>query len=764
MNLATEVKFNEAVQAHDAGKLDLAIKIYNECLISAPENSEINFRIGKAHLQIKNFIEAEPFLQKVLEENPGVPEYWETYIDLMIKLGNHEEAEDILKIAKKHTIIGFPITEYENRLSNIKKVIDLFNKSDFSTVVSFSGKVLDQNEPSFAPWLILGASLQALNKYEDAVNAFKKVIFLHPKLAQGYNNLGVVLKEMGLYREAIQKFRHAISIRPEYPEALNNLGITFQKIGDRKSAYKALNEAISSKPTYSDAINNIANILEEMGEYNQSEKAYKKALSLQPALAEAHNGLGVIYSHQGKSDQAVRSFRAALAANPDHSFALAQLIHEKLKVCDWTNLSSYLHKLSENQIMPPFTLLACSDNPKQELQVAKRYTHHLFPNLQTNKNAIAKNQRRKLRIGYFSADFKDHPVCRLIIRVFELHNRQDFEVFGYSLSRSPKDEIQIRACTAFDNFQDLSLKSEDEIVSKIRKDEIDIAIDLSGYTKNNRVGIFSKRVAPIQINYLGFPGSMGASFMDYIIADANLIPIANEKFYSEKIIFMPDCYQAQDNTVKLKSASIERQKFKLPEHEFVFCAINATYKISEAVFKIWLKLLLNKSNSVLWLLKENNLAEENLRKFASSHGVEENKLIFAERMQFEDYLEQFKAADIYLDTFNYNAGATASNALWAGLPVITLEGESYSARMAGSLLRSLGLNELVTKCPVSYYEKAIELAHNQNKLQKLRQKLKGNLLTKPLFDSSLFTKNLEIGYEKAFKLYQKEKKYKNIYI
>lgn len=766
MNLSFEETLQEAVKAENLGDLEQAMRHFNDYLKLDPKHPFTNYKIGMLHLKNKKFRDAEPFLQTALENAPDVSEYWIIYIELMIKLGEQDEGLKILNIARKNGVNCETLESLRRRIININQIISIFETQEFEAVLNFSKTLSNESSDDFVIWLIIGAANQSLNKHKEASSAFKKVISLNPQLAAGYNNLGISLKEMNLCQQAIKEFKHALFIKPNYPEAINNLGITFQKLGDLKAASETLSSAISIEPNYADAVNNLANVLQELGRYDEAEKTYKKAIALKPSLAEAHNGLGVVYSYLGKSEEAINSFQAALEISPNHSFAYSQLIHEKTKVCDWSDISyPFTSENGSNKlVMPPFALLALSDNPSQELEVSSRYTDYLFPKLPTKKNYAVVRQDRKLRVGYFSADFKDHPVCRLLLRVFEIHNRKNFEVFGYSLGKPSGDQVFARAVQAFDQFKDLSLMSDNKIVSVVESDKIDIAIDLSGYTKNHRVNIFSKRLAPIQINYLGFPGSMGAQFMDYIIADKYLIPPKSEKYYSEKIIFMPHCYQAQDNTIETQFENIKRENFNLPKNNFVFCAINASYKISEQAFIVWTNLLLKKPKSVLWLLKENDLSEQNLRKFAARQGVDPARLIFSKRCPFEDYMKKFCLVDIFLDTFNYNAGATAANALWSGVPIITLEGKSYSARMAGSLLRALDLQELIAPTVEKYFEKALGLANDKQALTSLKRKLVQNIKTKPLFDSELFTSNLEKGYETAFNIYQKKQTYENIFI
>ena len=401
----------------------------------------------------------------------------------------------------------------------------------------------------------------------------------------------------------------------------------------------------------------------------------------------------------------------------------------------------------------PFSLLSIDDEPERHLKRSEAYARQKFPQKPAPRATRPTQKPERLRIGYFSSDFNDHPVAYLLAKVIESHDRDQFEVYGYSLSLPKMDAMRNRLSKAFDNFSDVHSYSDDQIIRLAQDHGIDIAIDLTGYTKNKRSNIFSYRLAPIQINYLGFPGSMGADFMDYIIADQNLIPAEFQRYYTEKPIYLPHHYQAQDDELKIASETPTRSSLGLPEKAFVFCAINNTYKISPREFDIWMRLLKNVNGSVLWLLEANKWVKENLIKEASTRGVSSERLVFAQKTSHEKYLAQFRQADLYLDTFNYNAGATASNALWAGLPVLTKQGKSYTARMASSLLKSIGLPELITKSEAEYENLALTLAQNSEQLVSIKQKLALNRKTEPLFNTKLFTRHLENGYNQAYQNY-----------
>jgi predicted O-linked N-acetylglucosamine transferase (SPINDLY family) len=359
----------------------------------------------------------------------------------------------------------------------------------------------------------------------------------------------------------------------------------------------------------------------------------------------------------------------------------------------------------------------------------------------------------KIRIGYFSADFRVHPVSTLIAELFELHDKTKFEIIAFSFGEDDKSSMRLRISKSFDQFIDVSNLSDFDIAKLSRDMKVDIAIDLGGYTADSRTGIFSYRAAPIQVHYIGYLGTMGADYIDYIIADKTLIPDASQPYYSEKVVYLPNSYQANDRKRLISDKQFTKQELGLPENSFVFCCFNNNYKILPATFSSWMRILKEVEGSVLFLYAENNWAKDNLQKEAEIRGVNSSKLIFGMNIPYADYLSRYQTCDLFLDTFPYNAGTTASDALWTGLPVLTLMGQSFASRVAASLLNAIGLPELITNTQEEYESLAIELAMNPSKLAAIKLRLANNRLTYPLFDTPLFTKNLEAAYIKMFEKY-----------
>jgi predicted O-linked N-acetylglucosamine transferase (SPINDLY family) len=404
------------------------------------------------------------------------------------------------------------------------------------------------------------------------------------------------------------------------------------------------------------------------------------------------------------------------------------------------------------------------DDPKLHYSVAKAYYESEMPidNSLGDLNYPIINS--KIRIGYFSADFHNHATSFLMVNIFELHDRSKFEFYAFSFGPNLNDEMRFRLSNAFDQFIDVSNMSDYEVTNLARKLNINIAIDLKGYTEGQRAGIFSKRCAPIQVNFLGYPGTMSAPFYDYIIADSIIIPNNMELFYSEKIVFLPNTYQPNDSNKVISSNNLKKQDHGLPKNAFVFCSFNNTYKILPEIFDIWLNILKAVPHSVLWLIKDNNLAVSNLRMYAEKNGVSSDRLIFADRLKLDEHLARHKFADLFLDTFPYNAHTTASDALWAGLPVLTCQGKSFASRVASSLLVAINLSEFITNTFCEYQSKAIYFARNTKIIDDAKLSLEKNRNTYPLFNSLSFTRDLEMAYFQMYSRYLNSEKLANIYI
>jgi predicted O-linked N-acetylglucosamine transferase (SPINDLY family) len=451
--------------------------------------------------------------------------------------------------------------------------------------------------------------------------------------------------------------------------------------------------------------------------------------------------------------QAIRDYERALEINPRFEYLLGTLQHLKMLICDWKNFEENILYICQvillgEKASDPFSLLSLIDSPKLQFNCSKIFANDKYQ-LDSDLGVIKKNViNTRIKVGYFSADFHNHATAYLMADFFESHDKDKFELIAFSFGPNFQDDMRQRLTNAFDQFIDVRNLTDIEIAKLSRQFNIDIAVDLKGYTNYSRPKIFSYRAAPIQINYLGYPGTMANDCLDYIIADQLLIEDNDRKFYSEKIVRVPGTYQVNDRKRNISERQFTKSELGLPEKGFVFCCFNNNYKITPTIFKAWIEILNSVPNSVLWLLEDNEIAKANIKKESLLRGLEENRIIFAKRMQLPEHLARHQHADLFLDAFPYNGHTTTSDALWAGLPVLTLKGESFVSRVAASLLSAIDLPELITTTIEDYQHQAIQLALNPDRLKEIKIKLKINRETTALFDTLGFTKNLEKVYRK----------------
>jgi len=650
----------------------------------------------------------------------------------------------------------------------INHLINLYNQGQLDEVVQQAQVITKQHPQAFILWNILGAANKRLGHIEEASQAFKKVTELNSNYADGFNNLGVTLKDQGKLDEAIEAYKKALSIKPDYADAYNNMGNILVDLRNLDDAIEAFNKAITIKPDYAEAFNNMGNALKYQNRLDEAIKAYEKALSLKPDYVEAYYNMGNALVEQAKLNESIEAFEKVLSLNPDYEVARAHKLHQQAHICDWNSINKdrkLIPKLgTSKKSVNPFSMLSLEDAPERHYLRSKIYAKDTFPQnpIPLPNNSLKKTKR--IRIGYFSSDFKKHPVAYLIAKVIELHKRDKFEIFAYSLMGNQEDELQKRLENSFDVFKDVSELSDREVAILCRQDNIDIAIDLNGYTQNSRSSIFAYRAAPIQINYLGFAGTMGAKFIDYIIADQYLILPDNRKYFTEKQLYLPNTFMPTDNSRKFSNRFISRQEMSLPDEAFVFCCFNNNYKITDVEFDIWMRLLMKVKGSVLWLRRSNEQSDKNIMTAAQKRNIDSSRLVFADKLPMDEHLSRHKLADLFIDTFTFNAHTTTTEALWAGLPVVTKQGQGFAARVAGSLLNSIGLSELITSSESEYESLILELAMNPSKLRKVKEKLNKNRLSHPLFNTELYTKHLENGYLTAYQKYYDGKDPENIIV
>jgi len=616
----------------------------------------------------------------------------------------------------------------------------------------------------------IGLALKELGKLDEAVDHFRKALSFRPDYAEVHSNLGIVLQEQGKLDEAVMHYRKALAFNPDDAEAHNHLVFSLKEMGLLKEAVEHCRKALAIKPDSFGDHNNLGNLLRQQGKLKDAAASYHTAILHKPDFAEAYYNLGVVLGDLARHDEAAACFKELLLIEPDYVFASGMVLFSKKSCCNWVGIEDASRELlggidAGKPVSPPFNLLAIPSTLEQQHRCAVMYVRKQYPEDTNPLNITGRVSRDKIRLGYYSSDFHDHPVAKLTAELFELHDRSRFEVIGFSYGASPNDEMYQRLKASFDRFLDVRDQTDQSIAYLARSLEIDIAVDLTGHTGSSRTGIFSMRTAPIQVSYLGYPGTMGASYIDYLIADPTLIPVEHQPYYSEKIAYLPDTYLVNGSHREMSERHFTRSEAGLPEHGFVFCCFNNYYKITPAVFDIWMRLLQQVEGSVLWLPEGNAQGMQNLHHEAELRGIAPERLVFAKRMNLlSEHLARYRLADLFLDTFCYNAHTTASDALWAGLPVLTYLGNTFADRVAASLLNAIGLLELITHSHEEYLALALELATNPEKLASLRQQLARNRITHPLFNTAGFTRHIEDAYTQMWQRYQQSQPPDHIYV
>lgn len=624
--------------------------------------------------------------------------------------------------------------------------------------LSFIRQSLAINPEQADAYYIGGIGLQALKNLDQALDFYNQAILLKPDFADAHNNLGNTLRDLGRLTEALSSFDRAILLNPQHLGAVYNRGNTLAELKRFDEAVISFGHALKINPNFADIYNNRGNALQPLNRFEEAIADYTYAIRLNPQNADTYKNRGVALHIQRRYEEALQDFDQALALNPGYEFLSGLRLMTKQTLCDWSNWQEASCQLIADiqqgkKCSSPMPVLAISTSAAVQKQCAEIYVAAKYP--PTNASVAPKpdSANPKIRLGYFSPDFKTHPVAFLTAGLLERHDRSRFEVYAFSYSHVPEDPVQKRIAAACDQFIDVSKQSTDATLALVRDLQIDIAIDLTGHTQHARTELFAARLAPIQINYLGFPSTMGASFMDYIIGDTIVIPEDQRTHYSEKVVYLPHTFQANDDQRQIAPATT-RAVHGLKDSDFVFCCFNNGYKLNPDFFNTWLNLLKNTENSVLWLLGEHPQQVENLKRWAAKQQVSPDRLIFAGRLHYPEHLARYQLADLVLDVQPFNGGTNTSDALWGGAPVLTCLGDTFASRMAASLLHAVGLPELITQSLEDYANMALDLAQHPEKISTLKQKLKQNISTHPLFNTTLFTHHMEDAYQQMMQRQQ----------
>jgi protein O-GlcNAc transferase len=696
-----------ALHFHKMGQFDKAANIYREILVHNPGNYDALHYLGLLEAQQDHFERASPLLARALELQPANKQVRANYATTLVKAGHNDSA-----------------------IQTCDEGLRL--------------------EPTNVYLLYLSAiALFKSRRLPESLRRFNQLLTIQPDHVIAINERGSVLAEMKEYEQALAAFQKAVTLNPKFADAHLNLGNLFGKLEQRQEAKASFEKALELNPKLARAWSGLGNILRKRRAFDEALAAFAKALALESDLVEAWFGRGNVYTDLKQHDNAFAAYDRAFTLSSHLDYAEGARLHAKMHLCDWGKIEAdFLHILSavrhHKSASSPFFLLSTPASSADQLQCAKTYVadQGSFPALW--RGEIYAHDR--IRLAYLSADFHDHAVMYLIAGLFEQHDKSRFEVSAISFGPDSSSEIRRRITDAVEHFIDVRDKTDQQIAKLLRELEIDIAIDLMGLTQNARLGVFARRPAPVQVNYLGYPGTLGAEYNDYIIGDSTVTPPEHFKYYSEQVVSLPDSYQVNDGARPIAQRAPSRTECGLPDTAFVYCCFNNLYKILPNIFDVWMRLLRARENSVLWLIEGHPTACINLRREAEKRGVSAERLIFARQMPLSEHLARHRHADLFLDTLPYNAHTTASDALWAGVPVLTCVGTTFAGRVAASLLKSIGLNELITYSLGEYEILALKLARDSSLLGSINGQLARNKSTHPLFNTKRFARHIEKAY------------------
>jgi protein O-GlcNAc transferase len=716
-------ELERGVRYHRCGKTVEAQKIYEKVLMIQPNDPDAKHLLGVVAYQMKDNEKALNLIMGAIGITSSVPYYHNSLGKVLMDMGRTDEAVRCYKRA-------------------------LMLKEDYPEA-----------------WRNLASALRTQGRLNASVKSYKRAIALDPKCAVTYCDLGNAFREQKQEEKAVFCFEKAVEIYPDYCDAYYNMGMALKELRRLDEAATCFQRAVQIKPGLADGYNSIGIVLKEMGKMDEAASCYKKAIYLVPEFAEAYNNLGNLLEELGSLEEAIICYRKSLEICPDHADVYNHLIRQLEAVCAWSELDSIRQQLDllnkkafkkgeRCPEMPLVNISRCLD-PVQNLVIAKSWARDIKRSLSQTDTSFVHSRRpnRRITIGYLSNDFRNHPVSHLIVGLFGMHDRKAFQICSYSYGPNDKTSYRKRIEQHSDKFRDIRYSSDRDAAGIIYKDGVDILVDLMGHTRGARMAICAYRPAPIMVTYLGYPGTTGADFFDYLITDKTVTPEEHASYYSEHPVYMPHTYQVNERQQVAEATSISRRSLGLPDTAFVFCSFSQFFKIEPVMFSTWMRIMNRVPESVLWLLCMNSTAQNNLKREAQSRGIHSDRLVFAEVLPKDNHLARHRFADLVLDTRIYNGHTTSSDALWADVPVVTVQGNHFASRVSASLLNAIGLPELVTHSLGEYEELVVHLAHNRFKLQGLKRKLSANRLTEPLFDTQRFAGNIEKAYKEMWNIY-----------
>jgi predicted O-linked N-acetylglucosamine transferase (SPINDLY family) len=659
---------------------------------------------------------------------------------------------------------------------------------DYAAAEAFYGEVLARDPQQFDALHMLGLIAAQRGRFTEAEARIAAALAINPRSALAHNNFGNVLSEQGRNVDALGEYEAAIAIRPDYADAHSNRGLVLQELGRHEEALpsyrralelnpghveahynqgnclrdlKRLEEATASydkalllSPSYADAWSNRGNALIEMGAAKEGVASYAQALAVRPDLPAALNNRGNQLLEEKRYREAAADFARLVSVDPDYPYGPGLLLHARMHCCDWPDYASLVARIetglrAAQRVCTPFAYQAICTDPalsQKCSQINAEDRERAWPEPMWRGRRYG---HKKIRIGYLSGEFRAQATSYLMAGVYDAHDKDKFEIVAFDNGVNDKSATRTRLEKAFARIVDIRRMSDAQAARLIAESEIDILVNLNGYFGHGRNGMFAARSAPVQVNYLGFPGTMGARYMDYLIADKHVIPENEQVFYDEKIVYLPDCYQANDDKRTI-GAPATRAAHGLPEEATVYCSFNNSYKLTPQMFDVWMRILRAVEGSVLWLLESNTAMAESVRREAEARGIAGDRIVMAPPIPTEEHLARQSLADLFLDTLPYNAHTTASDALWAGLPVLTCVGTTFPGRVATSLLENVGMGEMVTASLGDYEAAAVRLGRDRAALAALKNRLAENRTHAPLFNTARFTRNLEAAYQRMW--------------
>lgn len=739
---------------HRLGRASEGAAFIAQALAIEPQNIEAQSDLAAILIALRRYEEAAQACNAALALDPNFAPIYSHLGDILLRQGCHETAEQAY--AQAIALQANCAAAHAGRAEALA-VLGRLDEASAACEIAL------QYEPSLPQAHgARGFILYKGGQSSEAVTALKHALELNPDIALTHVRLGNIYHANGQFEEALAAYQCAIEAEPEAAEFYCNKALALQELGRLDDAFDAFSQALTRKPRFPDALSRFGILLNRMGQSNEAIQILRKAVELAPGHSGAHLNLAAVLKERDRLAEAADVYRTLLSfENGAKPAALFDYCHLRRQLCDWDGLAEAEHKAIENlkasgMGTPPFAALTMGCTPQDHLALARNWASGFkTPGQAIHPPKMARAPgAQHIRLGYMSGDFYDHATASLAAELFEQHDRDRFELFAYCFSQDDGSAMRRRLIDSFDYFVPLKDRGHKEAATQIASDAIDILIDLKGYTRGARPIILAHRPAPVQVNYLGYPSTMGATFIDYIVADAFIAPMEHQPFFDEKIVHLPDCYQPNDRQRRTAATPRKRKDYGLPEHGFVFCAFNGVYKITPEFFSIWMRLLSQTADSVLWLLDDNEIASSNLRREAAARGIAPERLVFAPKLPIAEHQARYAHADLFLDNLPVNAHTTASEALWAGVPVVTCVGDVMVGRVAGSLVRACGLPELATASLDDYEALALRLAADRPRLGSYRQQLETHRLSLPLFNTERYARNLEAAFAHMHDLHE----------